>query len=181
LNLEQLDHLLLEVSRRHHADVFVVVGSLTVLAFARERPIPEPMLASVEVDAWPESDPGRAFEIARDFGIGSPFEREYGYYFDPVSPSLPTLPDGWRDRLISMALPGGTRVKFVHPNDAAMAKLSRGDAKDLEWLRAGIDASLLSVATLVYRFRETVFLDDDERERVRSVLKAEATLAGIAM
>lgn len=181
MKLDQLDRLLHEVSLRHHVDEFVVIGSLTVLAFAQARSIPEVMLASVEVDAWPDGDPERAFEIARDFGIGSAFEQEHGYYFDPVSPSLPTLPDGWRDRLIPLRLPGGVLVKFVDPNDAALAKLSRGDLKDLEWVRAGIDSSLLSVAALVYRFRETVFLDDNERERVRSTLRAEAARAGISM
>ena len=181
MTLNQLDCLLAEVAERHHVNVFVVIGSLSVLARAQDCPIPEAMLVSVEVDAWPENDPPRAFEIAREFGLGSSFEQKHGYYFDAVSPALPTLPDGWRDRLIPRKLPGGALVKFVDPNDAAMAKLARGASKDLQWVRAGLDASLLSIATLVYRFRETVFLDDDERERVRAVLLAEAVRAGISM
>jgi hypothetical protein len=181
LTLDQLDRLLAEVAERHHVDVFVVIGSLTVLARAQDRPIPETMLLSMEVDAWPESDPPRAFEIAREFGLGSSFEQKHGYYFDAVSPALPTFPDGWRDRLIPRKLPSGTLVKFVDPNDAAMAKLARGASKDLQWVRAGLDASLLSIATLAYRFRETIFLDDDEQERVRAVLLTEAGRAGISM
>ncbi|MEW6690977.1 MAG: DUF6036 family nucleotidyltransferase [Pseudomonadota bacterium] len=181
MTLEQLDRLLAEVCARHPVDAFVVIGSLCVLAQAQERAIPEKMLISVEVDAWPEGDPARAFEIARDFGLGSAFEQEHGYYFDAVSPSLPTLPDGWRERLTARRLPRGALVKFVDPNDVAMAKLARGDDKDLKWVRAGLDASLLSIATLVYRFRETVFHDDDERERVRALLREEAERAGISM
>lgn len=181
MTLDQLDRLLAAVASRHFVDVFIVIGSLTALARAQEHPIPESMLHSVEVDAWPESDPGRAFEIAKDFGLGSRFEQEHGFYFDAVSPALPTLPDGWRDRLIPLRLPAGVLVKFVDPNDAAMAKLSRGAGKDLQWIRAGLDASVLSIATLLYRFRETVFLDDEERERVRTVLRVEAERAGLQL
>jgi hypothetical protein len=181
LRLEQLDHLFREITRQHPVGTFIIIGSLTVFAVARGRPIPDAMIASVEVDAWPESDPARAFEIARNFGIGSAFEQRHGYYFDPVSPALPTLPDGWQDRLIPVTLPGGAQVKFVDPNDAAIAKLSRGDSKDLAWVREGVAESFLSVATLVYRFRQTVFLDDPERERVREVLRIEAEKAGISM
>lgn len=181
MNIEQLDRLLREVSLRHHVNEFVVIGSLSILALGREHAIPETMLVSDEVDAWPESDPARAFEITKEFGLGSKFEQEHGYYFDAVSPSLPTFPDGWRNRMIPLKLPGGASVKFVDPNDAAIAKLARGDRKDLQWVRAGIDASLLSVATLVYRFRDTVFYDDEERERVRAVLRIEAERAEISM
>ncbi len=181
MTLAQLDLLLREVSRRHSVNVFVVIGSLSILALGRGLSIPEAMLVSMEVDAWPESDPARAFEIAKNFGLGSAFEQEHGYYFDAVSPSLPTLPDGWRDRLIPLKLQGGVLVKFCDPNDAAIAKLARGDTKDLNWVRAGIDARLLSIATLVYRFRETMFLDDEEQERVRAVLMSEAERAGISM
>ena len=173
MNLQQLDLLLTEVSRKHHDTTFIVMGSLTVLGLINVRAIPDAMTVSAEVDAYPESDPGRAFEIADDFGLGSEFEQENGYYFDAVSPALPTLPRGWEQRLIPLALPGGTLVKFIEPHDAAIAKYSRGAPKDMQWVRAGIDASILSAATLDYRFRETVFADDDERERVREAIAKE--------
>jgi hypothetical protein len=177
VNLRQLDRLFTEVSRKHHVRTFVVMGSLTVLALINERAIPKAMTVSAEVDAYPESDPGRAFEIADDFGLGSDFEQENGYYYDAVSPSLPTLPRGWEQRLIPIALPGGTLAKFIEPHDAAIAKYSRGAPKDMQWIRAGIDASILSVATLEYRFRETVFADDPERERVREAIAKETARA----
>lgn len=179
MNLAQLDRLLTEVSRKHGVDAFVVIGSLSVLGLVDERRIPEAMTVSTEVDAWPEADPPRAFEIADDFGLGSRFEQEHGYYFDAVSPQLPTLPGGWEQRLIPRRLPGGALVKFLEPHDAAIAKLARGEPKDRRWIRAGIDASILSVATLEYRFRETVF-EDDERERARSLLEREAARRGFA-
>jgi len=75
--------------------------------------------------------------------------------------------------MIPRALPGGTLVKFIEPHDAAIAKYSRGAPKDMQWIRAGIDASILSVATLEYRFRQTVFADDPEHERVRAAIAVE--------
>lgn len=178
MNLEQLDRLFSAVSRKHHVRTFIVMGSLTVLALVGDRRIPEAMIVSAEVDAYPESDPARAFEIADDFGLGSEFEREHGYYYDAVSPALPTLPEGWEQRLIAVPLPGGTVAKFIEPHDAAIAKYARGLPKDLQWIRAGIDASILSVATLEYRFRQTVFSDDPaERERVREQIAREVKRA----
>ena len=179
MNLQQLDRLLAAVAKKHRVKSFVVIGSLSVLGLVGERRIPDAMTVSTEVDAWPETDPERAFEIADDFGLGSAFEQEHGYYFDAVSPKLPTLPRAWQDRLIARELPGGTRVKFLEPHDAAIAKLARGDPKDLRWIRAGIDASILSAATLEYRFRETVF-EDDEREGARRVLEGEIARVGLS-
>jgi hypothetical protein len=180
VNVEQLDRLFSAVSRKHPVKTFVVMGSLAVLGLVNQRKIPDAMIVSVEVDAYPESDPDRAFEIADDFGLGSDFEQEYGYYFDAVSPALPTFPDGWEQRLIPYMLSCGTCLKFVEPHDAAIAKYARGAPKDLQWIRAGIDAGILSVATLEYRFRETVFADDPERERVREAIDREVagTIAG---
>ena len=173
MNLGQLVRLLSAVAKKHRVDSFVVIGSLSVLGLVDERRIPDAMTVSTEVDAYPESDPARAFEIADDFGLGSAFEQEHGYYFDAVSPRLPTLPRGWAERLIPRRLPGGVLVRFLEPHDAAIAKLARGEPKDLRWIRAGIGASILSVATMEYRFRETVF-EDDERERARAMLAREA-------
>ena len=179
MNIQQLDKLFTAVSAKHPVKTFVVIGSLTVLGLINERQIPDSMIVSAEVDAYPESDPDRAFEIADDFGLGSDFEQENGYYYDAVSPNLPTLPQGWETRLIPYPLPGGTLLKFIEPHDAAIAKYARGAPKDLQWISAGIDASILSVATLEYRFRETVFADDPERERVRAAIAQETARAGL--
>jgi hypothetical protein len=173
VNIEQLDRLFSAVSGKYPVKTYVVMGSLTVLGLVNQRKIPDAMIVSVEVDAYPESDPGRAFDIADDFGLGSAFEQEHGYYFDAVSPALPTFPDAWEQRLIPYILPCGTCLKFVEPHDAAIAKYARGAPKDLQWIRAGVDAGILSIATLEYRFRETVFADDPERERVREEIGRE--------
>lgn len=170
MNFEQVDKLLAEIAAAHGVDRFVVMGSLSVLGLVGSHGIPDAMLVSNELDAYPEDDPERRHEIAKQFGQGTEYERRRGYYFDPISPGLPTLPEGWEQRLIEVALPSGVRVKFLEPDDAAVSKYARGDAKDREWIRAGLAASILSAATIEYRFRSTPFLDEAERERAKRAL-----------
>ena len=170
MNFAQLDRLLGEISREMQVDCFVVVGSLSVLGLTQGRPIPPLMLISNEVDAYVEQDPERGFDFHARWGQGSDFEREHGYYFDPVSPKLPTLPEGWQSRMIPVKLPSGVNVKFLEPNDAAVSKYARGEAKDRAWIREGLKQSILALATIEYRFRETPFLDRDEHARAKSAL-----------
>ena len=172
MNLKQLDTLLGEIARANHVDCFVVVGSLSVLGLTRDRTLPDEMLISNEVDAYVENDPDRGFDFHQRWGQGSAFERDHGYYFDPVSPKLPTLPDGWQTRMIPMKLPAsGVNVKFLDPNDAAISKYARGEAKDRAWIREGLRQSILSLATVEYRFRETPFLDRAEHARAKTALE----------
>ena len=170
MNLEQLNVLLGEISREKGVDTFVVIGSLSVLGLNLGRPVPAEMLMSNDVDAYVEQDPGRGDEFHKRWGQGSDFERTHGYYFDPVSPKLPTLPDGWQERMIPVTLPSGVHVKFLDPNDAAVSKYARGEPKDQQWIREGLRQSILSLAIIEYRFRETPFLDDEEHQRAKTAL-----------
>lgn len=171
MNLEQLDILLGDIAREKGVKAFVVVGSLSILGLSPSRAAPDLMLMSNEVDAYPELDPPLAFELAKRWGQGSEFERKHGYYFDAISPALPTLPDGWRARMIPLKLTSGVSVKFLEPNDAAVSKYARGDPKDREWIREGLRQSILSLATIEYRFRETPFLDPAEHDRAIAFLE----------
>lgn len=168
--MAQLEKLLSDIRDAEGIDRFVVFGSLSVLGLAHSRPIPEGMLVSNEVDAYPENDPDRRQSLARAFGQGSRFEQEHGYYFDPISPALPTLPEGWRDRLIEVSLRGKVRVKFLEPNDAAVSKYARGAPKDRAWIREGLAHSILSAATIEHRCRDAPFFDQAEHDRATAAL-----------
>ncbi len=170
MNLDQVEALLTEIRDAQGLDRFVVMGSLSVLGLVGTHEIPQGMLVSNELDGYPESDPGRRDAVAKEFGQGTPFERARGYYFDPISPGLPTLPDGWRDRLIEVRFASGVRAKFLEPNDAAVSKYARGEAKDRAWIREGLAASILSAATIRHRFSTTPFLDQAEHDRAKAAL-----------
>ncbi len=170
MNFEQVQKLLTDIRDSEGIDKFAVLGSLSVFGLVTSHQIPEGMLFSNELDAYPEEDPEKRKQIASKYGQGTAFELEHGYYFNPISPALPTLPDGWKERLIEHRFPTGVRVKFLDPNDAAVSKYARGEPKDRAWIREGLAASILSAATIAYRFRTTAFLDQAEHERARAAL-----------
>jgi hypothetical protein len=170
MDLKDLELLLKEASRRTRHTEFVIVGSLSILGVLGSRPVPRRMLLSIDVDCWTPRDPERIFELNESLGAGSEFERTHGYYLDPVPPQLPTLPANWEYRLVRLRFAGGISASFLDPNDAAVSKYARGEPRDREWIRAGLKAGLLSAAVIESRFRDTVFLDDEEDRRARRML-----------
>ena len=183
MKLEDIDRVLSAIRDASGLDEFVVVGSLSALGIVGDQ-LPPRMTWSMEVDAYPERDPDRAPEFSAAFGENSVFHQTHGYYFDAVSPDLPTLPDGWAPRMLRQVLPSGVRVKYLEPNDCAVSKYARSEPKDREWIRAGIEAGILSLPTIEYRMRETRFYDDEEHGKAKASLAQDTawfqTLRGLA-
>lgn len=166
MDLSQLETLFIEAKRLTSHSEYVVVGSLCVLGIVkRSSEIPPRMLMSIDVDCYTSKDPGRIFEVAEALGAGSKFEEEHGYYLDPISPDLPTLPDNWEYRLVPVEMQEQIVISFLDPNDAAVSKYARCDRRDREWIRAGLKAGLLSAPIIESRFRQTLFFDDAEQEQ----------------
>lgn len=82
---------------------------------------------------------------------------------------LPTLPDGWEERLIPIPFDSGVTGWFLEPHDAAISKYARGETRDLRWARAGVLAGILIVDRLERRLHDTV-MEADERLRARLAL-----------
>ena len=169
MKIEDIDHILSAIRSNSGLDEFVVIGSLSALGISGDK-LPPRMTQSMEVDAYPERDPNRAQEFAPKFGEDSAFHQEHGYYFDAVSPDLPTLPEGWQTRMVRQVLASGVKVKYLDSNDCAVSQYARSEPKDREWIRAGIEAGILSLPTIEYRMRETLFLDDVEQQKARTSL-----------
>jgi hypothetical protein len=168
---EDLARLFTEARRLCGETDYVVVGSLAVLGYAGE--VPARMAASIDVDAYSKHDPARIFALAAALGQGSPFEAAHGYYLDPISPGVATLPSGWDERLTRIALAADVVGWFLEPNDAAVSKYARMEPRDREWIRPGLRAGLLSLEILAARFSSTSFLDADESARARKALEAD--------
>ncbi len=170
MNLDQINRLLTEAMKLTNHRDFVIIGSLSALG-STQRPLPERMTMSTDVDFYPKNDPGRASEIANKFGLGSDFEQQHGYYADAVSPALPTLAEGWQTRLVRVNFENGVTAWFLDPNDAAVSKYARCEERDREWIRAGLLADILSLPTIEYRFRETIMTEPGESKRAKQALE----------
>ena len=160
---EDLALLLTEARRLTSHRQYVIIGSLSILGSVT-RP-PARMVASQDVDLYPLLDPGRASEIAAHLGQSTPFDRDHGFYADAVSPYLATLPDGWQSRLVSISWPEGIVALCLEPHDAAVSKYARGEDRDREWIRAGLDAGILDIGIIEARTRSVV-VEVEERERM---------------
>jgi hypothetical protein len=161
-----------EAHRLTGHQAYVVVGSLSILGTQHEGELPPEMSMSNDVDSYTELDPGRIDDVRATLGEGSDFHRANGYYLDPVSPSLPTLPDGWQARMTSLEQ-GGVRIRFLDPDDAAVSKYARSRPNDLRWIHAGVLSGLVSLPKVKTRIATTTFLDTEEEARVRKQLDAD--------
>ena len=151
-----------------HQD-FVVIGSLSILGLEESFQIPDSMTMSNDVDCYTQADPGRIFDLVAALGENSPYHQKSGFFLDAVSPELPSLPDGWQDRLIKVAR-GGVRAWFLDPNDAALSKYARGEPRDRRWIQAGILAGVVSMPIVSARLRSTNFFDTEEEQKARALV-----------
>lgn len=170
MNLDTLFALLHAAQAECGHGEYVVVGSLSVLGMAQVSAIPADMTLSIDADCYTRSDPARIFDLQVALGEGSPYHRTHGIYLDPVSPKLPTLPDGWEQRLIRVQR-NDLVVHFLDPNDAAVSKLARGEPRDLRWVRAGLKAGIVSLPAVRLRMGSTAFLDSEEQNSAERALE----------
>lgn len=160
----QLHALLRKAQELSGHSEFVIVGSLAILGAVADPP--NAMVMSIDVDTYMKADPGRTGELCEALGQGSPFEDEHGYYLDPVSPNLPSFPEGWQDRLIQIDF-GEVRAFFVDANDVAVSKYIRGDERDMRWLREGLRSGLLNMDTIERRIGSAPTADSNELPAAR--------------
>ncbi len=149
---------------------FVVIGSLSILGMEPTAEIPPGMSMSIDVDAYTRTDPERIFDLLAELGEDSPFHRAHGIYLDGVTPSLPTLPEGWEARMLKIQQ-DGLVVWFLEPHDAAVSKLARLQPNDLRWVQEGVLCGLVSAPLVRARFATTRFLDGEEEQRARQGLE----------
>jgi hypothetical protein len=149
---QQLAHLLRSACGvAHDADV-VVLGSQSILGSFDEEDLPPAATASQEADIAFLNDPERtkADKVEGAIGEMSTFHEENGIYAEGVHIDGVTLPNGWKDRLVSWELQSSKPAEphFLDPHDLAVSKLAAGRPKDLDFVLALIRAGLLDVAVI---------------------------------
>lgn len=175
MKLEQIRLILEEAARLTNHRQFVVVGSLSVLGALLDPP--PRMVQSIDVDFFPKLDPARIAEINASLGEDSDFARRHGFYGDGVSQRIVAAPAGWENRLVQVPFASGIIGWFLEPNDAAVAKLMRGESNDREWVRAGLQAGVLSRTTIEARVPSVANCLPDEPAQALARLKSLASTA----
>lgn len=170
LNLDAIFALFKEARMLSGHTDFVVIGSLSILGLEQSFKIPDSMTLSNDVDCYTQTDPGRIFDIVESLGENSAYHEKSGYFLDAVSPDLPALPEGWRDRLIKIEQ-DGLRAWFLDPNDAALSKYARGEPRDRRWIQAGILAGVVSMPIVKSRIGSTSFIDKAEERRASALVE----------
>jgi len=165
MNRAQLEHILRAAAQIADDEEIIVVGSQAILGQFPNAPTA--LLASNEADVFPKNKPELADLIDGTIGELSPFHETFGYYAHGIDPATPTLPDGWRDRLVPIrnANTRGATGWCLEVNDLVLSKLIAGRDKDLDFARDAASNGLASEAILRERLA-TMSL----HEKVRSAV-----------
>lgn len=144
----ELEHILRAASAVTNQPNIVVIGSQSILAQFPDAPVE--LLASIEADVFPRSDPALSIQIDGAIGERSLFHQTFGYYAHGVDETTATLPSGWQDRLIPIRNEntGGATGWCLDVHDLAVSKLVAGREKDLLFIRGLLKHGLANPARI---------------------------------
>jgi len=146
---DQLEHAIRAACDVAKDSELWVFGSQAILG---EFPnAPESLRASIEVDVQPKNLPQAAVDVDGALGELSLFHQTHGFYVHGISIESAKLPDGWKQRVISVNDPISTHGKTgfcIEAHDLAASKLVAYREKDREFVRLlliekMIDANIL--------------------------------------
>jgi hypothetical protein len=135
----------------------VIIGSQAIHGEISD-PLAE-LLESMEVDMYPLADPDSADLIDAVLGDGSWFQYTNGYFGHAVGPATAKAPSGWMDRLVKVDVeavdPRRRRVAYcMERHDMVLAKLVRGEKRDVDYAGVALKAGLLDRSVLESRIAD---------------------------
>lgn len=151
----ELEHLIRAAGSIANDAQIVVIGSQSILGQFPHAPAT--LLVSAEADVFPLHHPELADLIDGSIGEGSAFHELYGYYAQGVGERTATLPQGWRDRLVSIANSNTSGVTglCLEVHDLAISKYVAGREKDMEFTRELARRGMTHRETLLSRLEKT--------------------------
>lgn len=169
---EDFNHVIRAAADAVGLDEFVIIGSQAIHGEIEDPPTE--LLQSMEVDMYPLADPNRADDIDGALGDGSWFEYTNGYFAHGVGPTTARAPAGWMERLVRVdvepVVPGRNPVAYcMERHDMILAKLVRGDERDVEYAKVAVTAGLVDKTILRKRVNDLP-LEEPVRSRVRSTV-----------
>ncbi len=182
---EQLEHAIRTACQIIDHYEVIVVGSQAILGSFDESELPAAATMSIEVDILPIADSNAEAARLADLiegvaGEFSPFQELHGFNIDGVDLETAVLPEGWRDRLVKVqnantaAWAGEPHFTgwCLNKEDLGVAKLIAFREKDLNFVRALLEAGLVDNDVIASRLDE---LADRHRAAVQ---RARSWLAG---
>ena len=167
---EQLEHLIRAAAVITDDDTVVVIGSQAILGQFPDAPAS--MRISMEADLFPLHHPERADVIDGSIGELSPFHEMFGYYAQGVAEETALLPEGWKERLISVRNDNtrGARGLCLEVHDLLISKTLAGREKDLAYLKEAVRHRLADLELLLERLK-TVNVEQVVRETARAAIQ----------
>lgn len=140
----------------------IVMGSQAILGAYDEDVLPPTATASMEADVafLDDADRMKADMVTGAIGEDSNFHQLRGYYAEGIHVETATLPEGWRERLITWSVPPGANgrgvvASFLEPHDLVVAKLAAFREKDVRFVTALARAGLIDAHVALERLEQT--------------------------
>jgi hypothetical protein len=169
VNYAQLEHAIRAACEVSGDTEVYVFGSQAILGSYRDAP--PALRASVEVDMQPKNLPENWELIDGTLGELSDFCNVYHFYVHGlVIEEAAVLPEGWRDRTVSVSDEVGTRGCVglcLEAHDLAASKLAAYREQDREFVTTLLVERMISPALLLARMKTMRFDEDKKRHAIR--------------
>lgn len=180
MNRAQLEHLIRASGDIAGVQDIIILGSQAILGQFPELAFPDfrvdsgescsfrqnrtTLVRSMEADILIPGDEEKADLIDGVLGELSPFHSTHGYYAQGVDSSTALLPEGWKQRLITICNDNTNHIKghCVEIHDLIIAKLYAGRHKDIEFFRAAVRLRLVKKYLLLERL-DMLSLSEERR------------------
>lgn len=174
----QLEHIIRAACSIADDDELIIVGSQAILAQFPDAPAE--LLVSMEADVCPRHHPERAELVEGSIGELSMFHETFGYYADGVGSPMPTLPHGWKDRLVPIRGVGtqGKTGWALDVHDLLISKYVANREKDRLFNRAALRHGLARPDTLKARLAATE-IAEATRAAITARIDADAASANV--
>lgn len=182
---DQLEHAIRAACQIIGSDEVIVIGSQSILGTFDEEVLPLDATMSLEVDVLPvagdDEETARLADLIEGVaGEFSSFEELHGFSIDGVDLTTSILPGGWRDRLVRVqnanTAAAGSGKEFtgwcLDKEDLCVAKLFAHREKDVNFVRALLDAGLVDSDVIDRRASMVEVSSLDRIEMVRSWVRS---------
>ena len=132
-------------------DEMIIVGSLSLLGHAKGE-LPDAIQTTMDIDLYPKNVPTEknldTARMALDYGEGSKFRQEHGWYIEVMGTWVTDRATGWQDRTNPVTTERGNVGHCISPLDLAFIKATVGREKDYKQVKDMIGVGYLSYGDL---------------------------------